>query len=192
MRSVFPLLVLALSVLACAPNKVSLACRTGSNAEQLAARPSPFDSLQFSVGAQAASICYGRPSVRGRTIFGGIVAFDTLWRTGANEPTIINLPFATEIAGLKVERGSYSLYMVPNPTQFTLIVNGATGQWGIESAYADVRSEELGRVAVASEPIELVEQMTIRSEPGADAATDLLIEWERTRIRIPIKAAPVK
>jgi hypothetical protein len=184
--------------------EVSLDCRTGATPQQLAGRPSPLDSLRFLVGPQEASICFGRPSTKGRTVFGGIVPYDTLWRTGANEPTIINLPFRAEIAGLVVEPGSYSLYTIPGREQFTLIVNASITQWGItademgsdgvlyHSAYSrKVRRQERGRVPVRIEPIEHVEQLMIRAEPGANAATDLLIEWERTRIRVPIRLAPV-
>jgi len=198
--------MLGLAVLGCAqkPSQVTLDCRTGATPPQLAGRPSPLDSVRFAVGPEAASICFGRPSANGRTVFGGIVPYDTLWRTGANEPTIINLPFRAEIAGLVVEPGSYSLYTVPGRDQFTLIVNASIAQWGItademgsdgvlyHSAYSSkVRRLERGRVPVRIEPIEHVEQLVIRSEPGSNAATDLLIEWERTRVRIPIRLAPI-
>lgn len=190
MRFVLPTLALALASLACAPKEISLTCRPVSDSADVAARPSPYDSVRFNVGPQAASLCYGRPSAKGRTVFGGLVPLDTLWRTGANEPTIIHLPFAAEIAGIQVKPGSYSLYSVPGSTQFMLIVNASTGQWGIESAYNDVRKEEVGRVAIPTDSIEFVEQMTIRAEPAGDSATDLVLEWERTRVRIPIKLAP--
>jgi hypothetical protein len=206
MRILRPLKLLGLLIVgACSskPTVVSLDCKTGATPEGLAARSSPFDSLRFTVGTEAASICYGRPSTRGRTVFGGIVPYDTLWRTGANEPTIINLPFRADIAGIVVSPGSYSLYTVPGREQFTLIVNASTSQWGItapergpdgvlyQSAYSDkVRRQERGRVPVSIELIDHVEQLVIRAEPGANAATDLLVEWERTRIRIPIRVAP--
>lgn len=206
MRILRPIQFLGLLIVgACSskPTVVSLDCKTGATPEQLAGRPSPFDSLRFTVGTETASICYGRPSARGRTVFGGMVQYDTLWRTGANEPTIVNLPFRADIAGVVVPAGSYSLYTVPGREQFTLIVNASTSQWGItadevgpdgvlyHSAYnRNVRRQEKGRVPVQIEPIEHVEQLVIRAEPGAEAATDLLVEWERTRIRIPIRVAP--
>lgn len=185
--------VAAFTIGACssAPDMVSLACRPMANAEQLASRASPYDSVMVTVGGQAASICYGRPSVKGRTIFGDVVAYDTLWRTGANEPTIIHLPFRADIAGVVVDPGSYSLYTVPGREQFTLIVNAATSQWGIESGYVSaVRRQERGRASVPVEPIEMVEQLVIRTEPADDSTTHILLEWERTRIRIPIRLAP--
>ena len=127
--------------------------------------------------------------MRGRTVFGGLVQYDELWRTGANEPTIIHLPFAASIAGIAVEPGSYSLYTEPGREQWTIIVNRSTSQWGIESQYTDeIRAQEVGRATVAAEqvgsPIEVFE---IRAEPrGADAA-DLVLEWENTRVRVPVE-----
>jgi Protein of unknown function (DUF2911) len=75
----------------------------------LEGRLSPFDSTLVIIGRDRAKVCYGRPSMRDREIFGGLVPFDTLWRTGANEPTTIHLPFAASIAGLAVQPGSYTL-----------------------------------------------------------------------------------
>ena len=183
-----------------APTPIVLGCRTGATAEQLAARPSPLDSVVFSVGGRRAQICYGRPSARARQVFGGIVPYDTLWRTGANEPTILHLPFEASIAGLRVPAGDYSIYSIPGRKQFTLIINKSTSQWGItapergqdgvmyQSAYSDkVRRQELGRVPVAIESIEHVEQLLMRAEPAGDQAVDILVEWERTRIRIPFR-----
>lgn len=120
-----------------------------ARAGPLRARLCPYDSLKFTLSSNLASIGYGRPSTKGRTVFGVLVAFDTLWRAGANEPTIVHLPFAAEIAGVKVEPGSYSLYVFPNSTQCTHVVNGSTGQWGIESAYNDVRGDEIARAYTA-------------------------------------------
>src|SRR5687768_6929301 len=70
-----------------------------------AARVSPDDSLSFTVGGKEALLCYGRPLARGRLIFGGLVPYDALWRTGANEPTLLHLPFRAQIAGVAVPKG---------------------------------------------------------------------------------------
>jgi hypothetical protein len=65
------------------------------------------------VDSARAKICYSRPYARGRVIFGDLVPWDTLWRTGANEPTIIFLNRRATIAGMEVRQGSYSIYTVP-------------------------------------------------------------------------------
>lgn len=184
----------------CRERPVSLACRTNATPEELASRPSPLDSIAFQVGDGHARVCYGRPSARGRQVFGGIVKYDTLWRTGANEPTMIHLDMPVEIAGLAVPPGSYSLYAVPSPTAFRIIVNRSITQWGItademgadgkryHSAYsAKVRRQEVGRAAVATEVIPFVEQLTMAADVRDATTTDLLIDWETTRIRVPIR-----
>jgi hypothetical protein len=154
----------------------------------LEGRASPYDSATIRVGTEIALVCYGRPSARGREIFGGLVPYGQLWRTGANEPTILHLPFTAEIAGLIVPPGSYSVYTEPREGDWTLILNRSTSQWGHESSYTpEVGAQELGRAAIRTERMDLhVETFTIRSEPGP-AGADMLLEWERTRARIPIR-----
>jgi hypothetical protein len=168
--------------------QVSVACTPSSNMPA-AGRASPYDSTAVTLGDTRALVCYGRPSMRGRTIFGGLVPYGELWRTGANEPTIIHLPFAASIAGVDVEPGSYSLYTEPGEQQWTVIVNSSTSQWGIENQYNDaVRAHEVGRATVPAERVDApVEMFTIRAEPREQDAADLLLEWENTRVRIPIE-----
>jgi len=155
-------------------------------------RKSPLDSLTFSVSRQPVKVCYGRPSSRGRVMIGGTnVPFGKLWRTGANEPTIFFTPVAITVAGIKVAPGKYSLYSVPGPKQWQVIVNRSTSQWGEESNYTDkVKAQEVGRATVTSEQLAApVETFTIRSEPAGAKGVDLLLEWEKTRLRIPIAPA---
>lgn len=168
----------------------TIACSPSANMA-VEGRPSPYDSTAVPLGDSEALVCYGRPSVRGRTVFGGLVPYDELWRTGANEPTIIHLPVAATIAGIAVEPGSYSLYTVPGREQWTVIVNRSTSQWGIENQYNDaVRAQEVARATVPSEQIDApVETFVIRAEPQGANAANLVLEWENTRVRIPVQAS---
>jgi hypothetical protein len=152
-------------------------------------RPSPYDSATIQVGGQQLRVCYGRPRAQGREIYGGLVPYDRLWRTGANEPTIVHIPFAAEIAGVRVEPGSYSLYTEPGQAQWTIIVNRSTSQWGHEGSYTEeVRAQEVGRGTATTERLDQhVEQFTIRGEPTA-AGADMILEWERERVRMPVRA----
>lgn len=163
---------------------------TPSERMAVAGRTSPYDSVTVALGGAEAKVCYGRPSARGRTMIGGeAVPYGQLWRTGANEPTIIHLPFAAEIAGIRVESGSYSLYTIPGEQEWTVIVNRSTSQWGHESQYTEqVRAQEVGRATVRSERTDsAIETFTIRSEPSGQNQANLLLEWESTRVRIPIR-----
>lgn len=184
---------LLLAGCAAAPNEEvlladSLACSPQGDP---AGRASPYDSVTIAAGSLQAKLCYGRPSSRGRTMLGGkLVPYGQLWRTGANEPTIIHLAAAAEIAGVAVEPGSYSIYTIPDEAEWTVIVNRSITQWGHESRYtAEVAAEEVGRATVARQELtEPVETFTIRSEAAGDQAARLILEWETTRVEIPLTA----
>jgi hypothetical protein len=161
---------------------------TPSDRMAVAGRASAYDSTALALGDESALVCYGRPAAKGRTVFGELVPYGKLWRTGANEPTIIHLPFAAVIAGIQVEPGSYSLYTVPGQDEWTVIVNRSTSQWGHESTYTpEVQAQEVGRATVKPERLDSpVETFTIRSEPSGPTAGALILEWENTRVRIPV------
>jgi Protein of unknown function (DUF2911) len=157
----------------------------------LQGRKSPLDSVTFRVATQPVKVCYGRPSARGRTMIGGEVPYGKLWRTGANEPTIFFAPVPLEVAGIKVSPGVYSLYTEPGQKEWVVIVNRSISQWGRESNYTkEVKDQELGRATVKTEAATTpVETFTIRAEPAGDNTASLVLEWEKTRVRIPVKAA---
>lgn len=154
-------------------------------------RQSPLDSLTFSVAGQPVKVCYGRPSLRGRKMLGGTgVPYGKLWRTGANEPTVLFTPVALDIAGVKVPPGKYSLYSVPGPKEWEIIVNRSTSQWGHEGQYSEeVRAQEVGRAKVpAGATAAPVETFTISAEP-AGAVQNLVLTWEGTRLAVPVRPA---
>jgi CubicO group peptidase (beta-lactamase class C family) len=179
-------------VLACEP--------TSPDRVRLATRASPYDSVSVPLGTAAGKLCYSRPAMRGRAVFGSeLVPYDTLWRTGANDPTIIHLPVAAEVAGLRLEPGKYSLYTVPGRSRWTVVLNASTTQGGLtrdegqfRNQYtAEVRAQEIGRAPVPVEAIEQpVERLTIRTEATGPDAGELVLEWERTRVRIPVRKVP--
>jgi hypothetical protein len=156
----------------------------------LEGRKSPLDSLTFTVADKVVKVCYGRPSARGRTMLGGEIPYGKLWRTGANEPTIFFAPSPLIVAGMKVPAGVYSLYTEPGPTDWVVIVNRSTSQWGHENSYTDeVKAQELGRTKVKGEALKTpIETFTIKAKPTGDKGTSLVLEWEKTRVRIPVRA----
>jgi hypothetical protein len=156
----------------------------------LATRKSPLDSVSLTVGGAEMRVCYGRPSLRGRKMLGAdAVPFGKIWRTGANEPTMIHTTGAITLAGIKLPAGSYSLYTVPGPKEWDVIVNRSITQWGEESNYTDaVKAQEVGRAKVRAESLSgPVEVFTIRPEPPSGEAQTLVLEWERTRVKLPVK-----
>jgi hypothetical protein len=176
---------------------VPLECRPRGSTE---GRDSPYDSIRFRVGGREALLCYGRPSTHGRRIFGELVPYGELWRTGANEPTTLHLPFEATVGGIRVGRGRYAIYTVPGEDRWTAVLNRSTGQSGRTrdergkrghlwpNGYtAAVRAHEVGRATVEARPIPHVEQLTFRAEERDDRRTDLLLEWATTRVEIPIE-----
>lgn len=158
----------------------------------LEGRLSPLDSLSFRVGNAVMKVCYGRPSARGRTMIGGEdVPYGRLWRTGANEPTMIHVTAPLTVAGLRVPPGSYSLYTIPDSNEWVVIINRSITQWGHIARYTSrVRELEVGRATVRSERLARhVETMTFTSEPDGARGAVLVLEWERTRIRLPVSEA---
>ncbi len=157
----------------------------------LESRRSPIDSLSFTVKANPVKICYSRPSARGRTMLGGRLPYGQLWRTGANEPTMFHTSTALAIAGIRVPAGSYSLYTVPGESEWQIIVNRSITQWGHERYYTgEVEAEEVGRVTVKSSQTEdHVETFTISSTPTAEGNALLILEWERTRVEMPVSSS---
>jgi hypothetical protein len=154
-------------------------------------RASPYDSTVITISGKRALICYGRPAARGRTMIGGsMVPYGKLWRTGANEPTILHIPFAATIAGVQVQPGSYSIYTIPGEKEWHVIVNKSISQWGHEGRYSDeVKAQEVGHGTVQSSKLnDHVEVFTIKTAPAQNGA-DLILEWEKTRVVIPIRVA---
>lgn len=191
-----------MAMAACGPGQVSMECSPYATPAELMERPSPYDSVAVTTESGMAKLCYSRPYAKGRVVFGGeLVPWDVLWRTGANEATIVHLNHAAEIAGLSVGPGSYSIYTVPSEGQWVVVVNASTGQWGQtrdmmtpggtmsnNSYTSEVEAEEVGRSPIATEQIDgYVEQLTARFGPSSASGADLLFEWETTRIVIPLR-----
>jgi hypothetical protein len=95
------------------------------------------------------------------------------------------------LSGIAIDRGTYSLYTIPGEDEWTIIVNRSVTQWGHIARYTyKVKELEVGRVNAARQrPDEHVETLTFRTEPGPDDQVHLILEWEHSRIRIPILAA---
>ena len=154
-------------------------------------RVSPLDSITFRIDHHAVKVCYGRPSARGRTMLGGKeVPYGKLWRTGANEPTMIHTPVPLSVAGIEIGPGSYALYTIPGEGEWVVIVNSSITQWGHIAEYSSkVKAQEMGSAEVHRDWLDdHVEKMTFRTEAGSDGATLLVLEWEHTRVSIPITA----
>jgi hypothetical protein len=163
----------------------------GATPEQAATRPSVHSSLAFNLGSNPALLCYGAPSARGREIMGGLVPYNgEPWRMGADEPTTLHLSSRANVGGVALQPGSYSLYAIPSANEWRVFINSNVTRWGIPIDAA-VRATEIGSFTVTPQPLpEMVETLTYEFEEaaGGEPGGELLMEWERTLIRIPIEA----
>ncbi|HWP37072.1 MAG TPA: DUF2911 domain-containing protein [Gemmatimonadales bacterium] len=169
------------------PAHAQFNCWFRGNPAQIAQRPSPPDSAEVRLGGATVKVCYGAPSANGRKIMGGLVPLGQPWRLGANEATTINVPFAAEIAGVRMEPGTYSLYAIPGESEWEIVVNRALQRWGIP-INDEIRAQDVGsgRVPVETLPAP-VDQLSLTFGSTTESATELVIEWERTRVRVPIR-----
>lgn len=152
-------------------------------------RASPLRSERITFREGRGKICYGSPALRGRTMIGGAaVPYGRIWRSGANEPTTLHLGVDVELDGLHLEPGSYSIYTIPGEARWTVILNRATRQWGHESAYTrEVEAQEVGRFTVPVERLDApVERLRIRAQPLGGDDWRLVLEWQTSRIRLPL------
>src|SRR5262245_33768580 len=118
-------------------------------------QPSPGASVKERVGVTAISIDYSRPSVRERKIFGGLVPFGQVWRTGANAATKITFGTDVKLGGTPVPAGSYALFTIPGEAEWTVILSKVVdGQWG---SYAYNPKDDQTRVT--AKPIAMAEPM---------------------------------
>ena len=155
-------------------------------AAQPTSAPSPPATATVSLNGKDVTIKYGAPSMRGRKIFGGLVPFDTVWRTGANEATSFVTQTNLKIGGTTVPAGSYTLYTLPSPTRWLLILNKQTGQWG--TVYNEPM--DLARIAMQSKTLSAPQEtMSISFENTVGNTTELHIKWDTTNQYVPITAA---
>jgi Protein of unknown function (DUF2911) len=145
---------------------------------------SPRDTVRATVGGAQVLVDYGRPSMRGRVVFGGIVPWDVVWRTGANEATQLITDKDLVIGGTRVPAGTYSLFTLPSPRGWQLIVNKQHGQWGTDYD----STQDLARIPMrVLEQIVPYERLTIRILGDTPRQT-IAIQWERTAALVDVSA----
>lgn len=143
---------------------------------------SPRDTARANMSGAEVWIDYSRPSKRGREIFGDVVPWNAVWRTGANAASQLNTSVDLVIGGETVPAGKYTIWTLPSPAGWKLIINKNTGQWG--TAYD--AAHDLVRVDAKVETLQApVEQFAIAFEPAA-SPTALTFTWDRTKYSVPV------
>lgn len=145
--------------------------------------PSPTDTVTATVRGAEIEVIYSRPAVRGREIWGGLVPYDEVWRTGANAATHFTTSRALRLRDLDVPAGTYTLWSTFTADGGTLIVNSQTGQWG--TAYD--AEQDFGRVELEPRPLEeSVERFTIEIADAGDGPR-LRLAWADREYVAPIE-----
>ncbi|MDO8543299.1 MAG: DUF2911 domain-containing protein [Opitutaceae bacterium] len=155
-----------------------------ADAPRISAPPaSPPSTLKQRVGFTDIEITYARPGMKGRKIYGGLVAFGEVWRTGANTATKVTFSTPVKIEGQELPAGSYALYTIPAQKEWTIIFNKVTGEWG---AYSYKQENDALRVKVKSVALaQPVETFTININDLRTETATLDLIWEKTRV--PVK-----
>jgi len=148
---------------------------------------SPEEYVVFEKDQLRIRVFYNRPSKKGREIFGGLVPYDQVWRTGANEATTFETNKDLIIEGLSLKAGKYSLWTIPHENTWTIIFNTEHGQWGVNSKGEPNRNPTLDVLKVdvhAVQQEQVFEQFTIEfQETGEDA--EMVLMWDQTLVSIP-------
>ena len=144
---------------------------------------SPAATLKQRVGLTDIEIVYSRPSMKGRTIFGGIVPYGQVWRAGANQATKISFSTPVKLEGVAIPAGNYSLFAIPGEDSWTIIINKNTSQWG---AFQYSTNDDLVRFPVT--PVTLrdssVETFAIEFNRIRDESALLELVWDKTVVPI--------
>ncbi|MFY0625147.1 MAG: DUF2911 domain-containing protein [Reichenbachiella sp.] len=150
---------------------------TSLHAQQKA---SPAKSSTADVNGNSVTIRYSSPSVKGRTIWGGLVPYDKVWRTGANEATVIEVSKDCKMGGKDVKAGTYTLFTIPKEGDWTVILNSVLGQWG---AYKYDKSKDVARFSAKTNVAEPTEMFDISVEDSGVVT----MTWDKLSASFEIK-----
>lgn len=148
---------------------------------------SPEETVSFEQDNLKIEVFYNRPFKKGREIFGGLVPYDAVWRTGANEATTFETSKNLNIEGKTLSAGKYSLWTVPGKDKWTVIFNSQFGQWGINADGNANRDPSLDVLAVDILPItqeKQFEQFTIAFDQVGEEA-EMVLMWDQTLVAMP-------
>jgi hypothetical protein len=148
---------------------------------------SPEEEVTYSSGDLTIRVFYNRPFKKGREIFGSLVPYDEVWRTGANEATTFETTKDLLIEGRTLQKGKYTLWTIPGKETWKIIFNSEYGQWGIGSdgeANRNPKYDVLTVDVLAVQQERVFEQFTISFERVGEDAEMVLI-WDKTLVAVP-------
>jgi len=154
------------------------------NAQLKTPAPSPTQTIRQDFGISSMELTYSRPGVKGRKVFGDLVPFGKVWRTGANSATIITFTDEVSIGGTKIPAGKYGILTVPDKKEWTIII---TKQLDVTSPAAYKQDQDLVRVTAETMKTDAdVETFTMQFANVKPTTCELQLSWERTMVALPI------
>lgn len=145
--------------------------------------PSSTQTIKQDFGLSSMELTYSRPNMKGRKIFGDLVPFGKVWRTGANSATRIKFADDVTIGGQPLKAGEYALYTIPNENEWEIIINKGSANWGTDYKQAD------DIIRVKAKPVKMeqaMETFTMQFGNVKAASADLMIRWDKTSVAVPI------
>jgi hypothetical protein len=153
-------------------------------------RPSPFAKVSQDVGLTTITVDYSSPGVKGRKIWGGLVPYGQMWRTGANVATKVSFSKDVTFAGKPVPAGTYALFTIPTAGDWTVILNKKADQPGTGQGYK--AEEDLLRVTLKPKAAPFRERLAFLVTDFTDDKAQLALEWEKLRLTIPVETGTTK
>jgi len=144
--------------------------------------PSPASTLKQDFSTSSIEIAYNRPSAKGRQVFGGLVPYGQVWRTGANSSTAVTFGEDVIIGGQTLKKGTYTMYAIPNKDSWTVIFNTTVGGWGAVKPETDVLKVEV--MPLTSN--QMKETLDISVDNIDINSCDIVINWENTIVKVPV------
>ena len=144
-------------------------------------RVSPNATVSQTVGTTDITITYGRPAINDRTIFGDLVPYGKVWRTGANESTALVVSDDVTIEGNELEAGTYSLYTIPGKDEWTIIINSKLS-WGTQYD----KSKDVLRFTVAPQKADFMERLLFYFEDVTQESATVVLHWNSTKVPFTI------
>ena len=156
------------------------------NAQLQTPAPSPFQTISQKVGLTDITLEYSRPSMKERKIFGGLVPYNEIWRTGANASTKITFSDAVEIGGKTLKAGSYAIYTKPGPQNWEVYFYSDADNWGTPQNWDESKVAATVKAAVMPLPMK-IETLTMSFDDLSNDSASLGLIWEDVYVAVPIK-----
>lgn len=162
---------------------LSAFCLAAQSQQLKTPAPSPTQTVKQDFGVSSVELIYSRPGIKGRKVFGDLVPYGKVWRTGANQATRLKFNDDVTVGGQPLKAGEYALYSIPGEAEWEIVINKGSANWGTEYKQED----DLLRIKV--KPMKLndaVESFTMQFANVKATSMELHILWDKTAVAIPI------